>query len=134
MNEYDESTQFGRLLIAAKGKYKEIRIPADLARHLNVAHQKLTNWKRRGLPAKMIDHLADEFDCNYKWLKTGEGDMRSKPIKFLSQDEIIRKDIINIVNGMAGRELLQTKSLLEIVKSPKEPEENKEEKIKNKKE
>jgi len=128
MKEYDDSNQFGRLLIASMDKFKEIKTPADVARHLDITHQVLTNWKRRGLPARMIDSLADEFDCNYKWLKTGEGNMHQKPVKFLSKEEKLRKDINDIINEMGARELLQTKGLLEIVKSPKEYEDKEESK------
>ncbi len=129
MKRYDDSNQFGRLLIAAMNKFKEIKTPADVARHLDITPQVLTNWKKRGLPAKDIDSLADEFDCNYKWLKTGEGDMHSKPVNFLSQEEKLRKDINDIINEMSGRELSQAKGLLEVIIAPKEfKEESKKEK------
>lgn len=132
MKEYNESTEFGRLLIAARNKHKEIKTPADLARNLDVTQQKLTNWKRRGLPAREFDFLADKFGCNYKWLKTGEGAMHSRPTKFLSKDEMVRKEVDELLDTMNGLELLQAKSILEIVKSPKELHEDDKEKNKNK--
>ena len=80
MKELDDKTQLGRLMIAANAKYPTIKIVADLARHLNVDHQLLHNWLKRGIPAKEIDRLAEEFDCELKWLKNKVGPMKvSKP-------------------------------------------------------
>ncbi len=122
MKEYDDSTQFGRLLIAARAKHREIRTPADVARHLDISQQKLTNWKKRGLPAKIIDYLADEFSCQYKWLKTGEGNMSIEPTKFVSKDDKVKREINSMVDIMEGEELLKLKSVITILSSPKKTE------------
>jgi len=119
MKEYDESTQFGRLLIAAKKMHNEIKTPADVARHLDITQQALTNWKRRGLPANVVDSLAEEFDCNYKWLKTGIGDMRSEPIKFISSKEKDIEDIVAIVSNMTDETRKKAKNIVSILCPPK---------------
>lgn len=82
----DTEAQVERLLVAANNKYPEIKNHADLARHLSIDHQRLTNWKKRGLPAKEIDFFATEFDCLEKWLRTGIGEMQS-PLQKLGIDE-----------------------------------------------
>lgn len=98
MKQDDDKTQVGRLLIAAKAKYPNITSYADLARHMDIEHQKITNWKRRGLPSKDLDHLCDEFDCNLKWLRHGKGEMSKDANLYLTGDpkrdaliEIIRQ-------------------------------------------
>ena len=73
MDYFDYKTQVGRLLIAANRKNPGIKIPADLAHHLEIDHQVLTNWKRRGIPASKLFEFADEFDCNARWLRDGKG-------------------------------------------------------------
>lgn len=75
MKEFNDETQFGRLMIAANAKHSFIETPADLARHLEVDQQLLYNWSKRGIPAKEIDPLSDKFECNPRWLKNKIGEM-----------------------------------------------------------
>lgn len=73
---WDESTDMGRLLIAARARYPDIKIFADVARHIGVVDAVLTNWKKRGIPANKIFELSEIFSCNPRWLATNEGEMR----------------------------------------------------------
>lgn len=100
MKEFNDETQFGRLMIAANAKHSFIETPADLARHLEVDQQLLYNWSKRGIPAKEIDPLSDKYDCNPRWLKTKTGEMHlnnsvklaTKRDKEIAQfNEILRK-------------------------------------------
>lgn len=75
MKEFNDETQFGRLMIAANAKHPFIETPADLARHLEVDQQRLYNWSIRGIPAKEIDPLSDKYDCNPRWLRNKIGEM-----------------------------------------------------------
>jgi len=72
---WDETTDMGRLLLAATAKHRHIKRFADIADHLGNDEQVLSNWKKRGIPAGKIFELADEFSCNPKWLATGKGSM-----------------------------------------------------------
>lgn len=72
---FDDTTQFGRLMIAANAVNSHIKIPADLSKDMDVSEQVLGNWKTRGLPAKEITSLAERYKCSYKWLKDGVGPM-----------------------------------------------------------
>ena len=73
---WDESTDMGRLLIAARAKDKDIKRFADVARHLRVDEAVLTNWKKRGIPSGKIFELSDIFSCDPRWLATGDGEMK----------------------------------------------------------
>lgn len=86
MKEFNDQTQFGRLMIAANAKYPTIELVADLAKHLSVDQQLLYNWSKRGIPAGKIDNLAEMFDCEPKWLKSKIGAMRvSKPYDLVTK-------------------------------------------------
>lgn len=78
MKKMDDTSPVGRLLIAANAKYPHIKIMADLARFLNLSTNTLGNWAKRGLPSGKTHDLAQMFDCNVEWLKTGEGEMTSE--------------------------------------------------------
>lgn len=91
MSEIDEKTQVGRLLIAAQAKYQLIKTEADLCRHLRYPQQRITNWKQRGIPLAQFEFLADEFDCNIKWLKTGEGIMCN-----ISENDVLSKKFLEL--------------------------------------
>lgn len=75
---WDETTDMERLLMAAKARYPHIRTFADIARHLDVSEQVLTNWKNRGIPAAQIFELSEEFCCNPRWLATRKGKMHEE--------------------------------------------------------
>ena len=81
MKHEDDSNQFGRLLIAAKAKHSFIRRAADLAAHMDVDQQVLTNWKKRGIPSNKIYDLSDRYSCNPRWLATGQGSINEQDIQ-----------------------------------------------------
>lgn len=72
---WDDSSDMGRLLLAAKAKYPHIRNFADIARQLDVGEAVLSNWKTRGIPAAKIFELSETFSCDPKWMATGKGKM-----------------------------------------------------------
>jgi hypothetical protein len=73
---WDETTDMGRLLVAAKANNPKIKRFADVAREIDVTEAVLTNWKRRGIPSAQIFELSELFSCNPKWLATGKGSMQ----------------------------------------------------------
>ena len=54
----NEATQ--RLFQAAK-ELKNINLPSELARFLNVSQQVIKNWEARGVSAKMIPEVAERL-------------------------------------------------------------------------
>ena len=68
----NETTQ--RLFQAAKD-LKNINLPSELARFLNVSQQVIKNWEARGVSAKMIPEVAERLGISERWLRTGEGEM-----------------------------------------------------------
>ena len=72
---WDESTDMGRLLIAAKAKFPHKKNFADISRHIDVTEAVLKNRKSRGIPARKIFELSDSFSCNPRWLATNDGDI-----------------------------------------------------------
>ena len=68
----NETTQ--RLFQAAKD-LKNINLPSELARFLNVSQQVIKNWETRGVSAKMIPEIAEQLGISVRWLRTGDGEM-----------------------------------------------------------
>ena len=68
----NETTQ--RLFQAAKD-LKNINLPSELARFLNVSQQVIKNWEARGVSAKMIPEVSERLGISERWLRTGEGEM-----------------------------------------------------------
>lgn len=68
----NETTQ--RLFQAAKN-LKNINLPSELARFLNVSQQVIKNWEARGVSAKMIPEVSERLGISERWLRTGEGEI-----------------------------------------------------------
>ena len=68
----NETTQ--RLFQAAKD-LKNINLPSELARFLNVSQQVIKNWEARGVSAKMIPEVSERLGISERWLRTGGGEM-----------------------------------------------------------
>lgn len=68
----NETTQ--RLFQAARD-LKNINLPSELARFLNVSQQVIKNWETRGVSAKMIPEVSERLGISERWLRTGEGEM-----------------------------------------------------------
>lgn len=68
----NETTQ--RLFQAAKD-LKNINLPSELARFLNVSQQVIKNWETRGVSAKMIPEVSERLGISERWLRTGEGEI-----------------------------------------------------------
>ena len=64
----NETTQ--RLFQAAKD-LKNINLPSELARFLNVSQQVIKNWEARGVSAKMIPEVSERLGISERWLRTG---------------------------------------------------------------
>jgi len=111
MKEFDDQTQFGRLMIAANAKYPTIELVADLAKHLSVDQQVLYNWSRRGIPAGKIDNLAEMFDCEPKWLKSKIGAMKiSNPYALVTKREKDIAEFSNLLRQLDDDDFQQVKS------------------------
>jgi hypothetical protein len=46
---------------------------ASLARDLGYTDQRVSNWKRRGIPAQLFPSLCSQLGVSLEWLATGEG-------------------------------------------------------------
>lgn len=68
----NETTQ--RLFQAAKD-LKNINLPSELARFLNVSQQVIKNLETRGVSAKMIPEVSERLGISERWLRTGEGEI-----------------------------------------------------------
>ena len=52
---------------------------ADFAAHRNVTPQHINNWFNRGIPAALLDQIADLLSVHSKWLRTGTGPKYAAP-------------------------------------------------------
>jgi hypothetical protein len=116
---------FTRLMQAAAA-IRDINSQAELARELNVPDQHLTNWKARGVPAKLILDLADEWGFRTKWLRDNDGEMTANylPKKnsleaqvllaMHQMDETTKYQVVKICNS-----LIEPKPDISISESPK---------------
>ena len=115
----DETTDMGRLFIAASAKYPHIKTFADIAHHLDVLEQVLSNWKRRGIPAGKIFDLSEEFGCNPKWLATGKVDMKDdekNPYGIdLSRITLEKANHVKEITEMTDEEFRSQESVFEAV-------------------
>lgn len=128
---WDQSTDMGRLLLAAKAKYQHVRSFADIARLVDVSEQTLTNWKKRGIPSGSIFDLSDKFDCNPRWLATGKGEMKEKnlnPFQIdLSNITAQKAEHITDVVEMPNEEFQSEKTVFDaVVKNAKDRKKSKE--------
>jgi hypothetical protein len=81
-----EHPTFTRLMEIATFLNKQIS-QSDLAKHLNVLDQHVTNWKSRGVPKDVIIDLADEWGFRAKYVRDGEGDKFINPYQYLQKQE-----------------------------------------------
>ncbi|MBY0474197.1 MAG: hypothetical protein K2Q13_03935 [Nitrosomonas sp.] len=114
MKEFNDQTQFGRLMIAANAKYASIETTADLARHMERDHQVLYNWSKRGIPPKEIDGLSDKYDCNPRWLKDKKGEMHlNEPAKLATKRDQEISEITELLKILPDDDFRQVKDVSE---------------------
>lgn len=52
---------------------------AEICRRIGVTNeQNLTNWKKRGPPARLLTVIADTLNVSRQWLETGEGPVEAR--------------------------------------------------------
>lgn len=83
-----EHPTFTRLMEIAADLGKSIS-QSDLAKHLNVLDQHVTNWKTRGVPKDVIIDLAEEWGFRAKYVRDGDGDKFVNPYRYLQKQEKI---------------------------------------------
>lgn len=82
----NEHPTFERLMEVAGDLGKSIK-QSDLAKHLNVLDQHVTNWKSRGVPKDVIIDLAEEWGFRAKYVRDGVGDKFINPYLYLQKQE-----------------------------------------------
>ncbi len=78
-------------LIQAAAKL-DLQGNSNIARFLNESPQVVTNWSKRGVPARKIIEIAPLLGVSPEWLQTGKGAINNEAMRVINeQDETMLK-------------------------------------------
>jgi len=105
LEEYLGKDQIGRMLIAAN--VSKIKALADI---VGVAQNKISMWKKRGVPGGEVFRISQILNCSATWILSGEGEMRPSSGSLTAntnEPELVRACEVEWSMGHKAREPLK---------------------------
>lgn len=62
---------------------------SNIARFLNESPQVVTNWSKRGVPARKIIEIAPLLGVSPEWLQTGKGEKNNEAMRVINGDPML---------------------------------------------
>lgn len=62
---------------------------SNIARFLNESPQVVTNWSKRGVPARKIIEIAPLLGVSPEWLQTGKGEKSNEAMRVINGDPML---------------------------------------------
>lgn len=67
----------------------ELHGNSNIARFLNESPQVVTNWSKRGVPARKIIEIAPLLGVSPEWLQTGKGEKNNEAMRVINGDPML---------------------------------------------